>query len=146
VERQRTRRDGPGLAVIVGERAPLVSPAAGEPATGTGRPAHHLAVTAYGGKVFVAYGTRNTAVHGGNLVQQQISSSDNAGTSFGPPLSVGPLSNLTYAAVAGGKFPGDYIGASATASRLNVVWCRSSRPPNPNRVYHQTLYSAVLRP
>ena len=68
------------------------------------------------------------------------------GTSFGPPLSVGPLSNLTYAAVAGGKFPGDYIGASATASRLNVVWCRSSRPPNPNRVYHQTLYSAVLRP
>jgi hypothetical protein len=106
----------------------------------------NLAVTAYGGKVFVTYGTRNTAVHGGNLVQQQIQSSNNGGASFGPPLSVGPRSNLTYAAVAGGKFPGDYVGASATASRLNVVWCRSSRPPNPNRVYHQTLYSAVLRP
>jgi hypothetical protein len=106
----------------------------------------NLAVAAYDGKVFVAYGTRNTAVHGGNLVQQQISSSYNAGASFGPPLSVGPLSNLTYAAVAGGKFPGDYIGASVTASRLNVVWCLSSKPANPFRVYHQTLYSAVLRP
>lgn len=106
----------------------------------------NVAAAAYGGKVFVTYGTRDTAVHGGNLVQQQISSSYNAGAAFGPPLSVGPVSDLTYAAVAGGKFPGDYVGASATASRLTVAWCRSSRPPNPVRVYHQTLYSAVLRP
>jgi hypothetical protein len=106
----------------------------------------NVAVTAYGGKVYVPYGTRNTAVDSGNLIQQQISSSGDGGTSFGPPLSVGPLSDLTYAAVAGGKFPGDYIGASATATRLTVVWCRSSKPPNPARVYHQTLYSAELRP
>ena len=105
----------------------------------------NVAVAAYAGQVFVTYGTRNTAVHRGDLVQQQISSSSN-GASFGPPLSVGPLSNLAYAAVAGGKFPGDYVGASATASRLTVAWCRSSKPPNPARVYHQTLYAAVLRP
>ena len=106
----------------------------------------NVAVTAYGGKVFVAYGTRNTAVDSGNLIQQQISSSYDGGASFGAPVSVGPLSDLTYAAVAGGKFPGDYTGASATATRLTVVWCRSSRPPNPARTYHQTLYAAVLRP
>jgi len=103
-------------------------------------------VTAYGGRVFVTYGTRDTAVQDGNLIQQQISSSYDGGASFGPPLSVGPLSNLKYSAVAGGKFPGDYIGASATASRLTVVWCVSSRPPNPAQTYHQTLYAAVLRP
>ncbi len=106
----------------------------------------NVAVAAYNGKVFVTYGTRNTAVDSGNLVQQQISSSYDGGTSFGPPLSVGPVSNLTYAAVAGGKFPGDYVGASATASRLTVTWCVSSKPPNPVQTYHQTLYAAVLRP
>jgi hypothetical protein len=105
-----------------------------------------VAVAAYGGRVFVTYGTRNTAVDHGNLVQQQISSSYDGGTSFGPALPVGPLSDLTYAAVAGGKFPGDYVGASATASRLTVAWCVSSKPPNPVQAYHQTLYAAVLRP
>jgi hypothetical protein len=106
----------------------------------------NVGVTAYGGKVFVSYGTRNTAVRNGEFVQEQISSSYDGGVSFGPPLSVGPLSNLMYAAVAGGKFPGDYTGASATASGLTIVWCRSSQPPNPVRAYHQTLYAAVLRP
>jgi hypothetical protein len=106
----------------------------------------NLAVAAYSGKVFVAYGTRNTAVANGNLVQQQVSSSYDAATSFGPPLSVGPLSDLRYAAVAGGKFPGDYAGASETSSVLSIAWCVSSKPPNPARAYHQTLYAAVLRP
>ena len=106
----------------------------------------NAAVAAYGGKVFVSYGTRNTAVDKGKFVQQQVSSSFDRGASFGPPLSVGPRSNLSYAAVAGGEFPGDYIGASATAARLNLVWCLSSKPRNPDAAYHQTLYSAVLRP
>lgn len=106
----------------------------------------NAAVAAYGGRVFVSYGTRNTAVDSGKFVQQQLSSSHDGGASFGRPLSVGPRSNLTYAAVAGGKFPGDYIGASATATRLNLAWCVSSKPANPDAAYHQTLYSAVLRP
>jgi hypothetical protein len=57
--------------------------------------------------------------------------------------SVGPLSNLAYAAVSRGKFPGDYIGASATVRRVALVWCRSSKPSNPNAVYHQTLYGGA---
>ncbi len=106
----------------------------------------NVAVTAYGGKVFVAYGTRNTAVASGNLVQQQVSASSVGGAKFGPALSLGPLSDLRFAAVAGARFPGDYMGASATATRLTLVWCVSSRPRNPARVYHQTLYAAVLHP
>jgi hypothetical protein len=106
----------------------------------------NVAVAAYGGRAFVSYGTRNTAVDKGRFVQQQVSSSYDAGASFGPPLSVGPRSNLAYAAVAGGEFPGDYVGASATAARLNIAWCVSSKPRNPDAAYHQTLYSAVLRP
>jgi hypothetical protein len=106
----------------------------------------NVAVAAYGSRVFVTYGTRDTSVDHGNLVQQQISSSYDGGASFGPPLSVGPQSDLTYAAVAGGKFPGDYVGASATATRLTIAWCVSAKPPNPVRAYHQTLYAAVLRP
>jgi len=103
-------------------------------------------VTAHGGKVFVSYGTRNTAVASGNLVQQQVSSSTNGGKTFAPAMSLGPASNLRFAAVAGAKFPGDYIGSSATAKRLTLVWCVSSRPANPVRVYHQVLFAAVLRP
>jgi hypothetical protein len=103
------------------------------------------AVAAYGGKVYVAYGTINTKVDNGNLVQQQLSTSTDGGAKFGSAITLGPVSNLTYAAVAGGKFPGDYAGASATASRLTLAWCVSSKPANPVQVYHQTLYAAVLR-
>ncbi|HEV2376630.1 MAG TPA: sialidase family protein [Streptosporangiaceae bacterium] len=115
--------------------------------SGDGPSIQHItgAVAAYGGKVYVAYGTLNTKVDQGNHVQQQLSTSTDGGATFGPPITLGPVSNLTYAAVAGGKFPGDYAGASATASRLTLAWCVSSKPANPNRVYHQTLYAAVLR-
>jgi hypothetical protein len=106
----------------------------------------NTAVAAYSGKVFVSYGTRNTAVANGNFVQQEVSSSFNGGASFGPGLALGPLSNLKYAAVAPVAFPGDYIGASETASRLTLVWCVSSRPANPAHKYHQVLFAAVLRP
>ena len=107
---------------------------------------YNQAVAAYNGHVFVSYGTRNTAVHGGNLVQQQVITSANGGATFRPAISLGRPSDLRFSAVAGGHFPGDYIGASATTTRLNLVWCLSSKPGNPNAAYHQTLYSAVLRP
>jgi hypothetical protein len=103
-------------------------------------------VTAYGGRVFVTYGTRNTAVDAGNLVQQELSSSYDGGATFGPPLLLGPQSNLRWAAVAGGKFPGDYAGASATRNKVVIAWCASSGPANPLQKYHQTLFAAVLRP
>lgn len=102
-------------------------------------------VTAYRGEVFVSYGTRDTTVENGRYVQQQLSVSRD-GAHFGAPTSLGPLSDLNYAAQAGGKFPGDYAGSSATAGRLYVAWCRSSAPADPSATYHQTLYAAVLRP
>jgi hypothetical protein len=98
-------------------------------------------VSAYGGRVFVSYGTR---VAGGRFVQQQLSTSDDGGRHFGRETSVGPLSDLRYAAVAGGAFPGDYIGSAATRGRLYLAWCRSSTPPNPAATFHQVVLGAVL--
>ena len=106
----------------------------------------NAAVAAGHGRVYVTYGARNTASHGDNLIQQELTWSSNGGASFGTPVALGPPSNLRFAAVAGAKFPGDYTGLSLTSSRLTAVWCVSSRPPNPVRAYHQTLYAAVLRP
>ncbi|MGB9377857.1 MAG: sialidase family protein [Mycobacteriales bacterium] len=103
-------------------------------------------VTAFAGRAFVSYGTRNTRVAGGRYVQQQISASYNGGRSFGAPISVGGRSDLRYAAQAGGIFPGDYIGTAAGPGKVYAVWCRSSRPSDPSATYHQTLYAAVLRP
>jgi hypothetical protein len=106
----------------------------------------NAAVAANGGHVFVSYGRRNTAIDNGNLVQQELTLSTNNGGSFGPPLALGPLSNLKYAAFSGATFPGDYTGLSLTPARLTAVWCVSSKPANPNLPFNQTLYAATLRP
>ena len=55
--------------------------------------------------------------------------------------------NIQYinAAVAGGEFPGDYTGLSATTARVAGAWCVSSKPPGPTAAFHQTLYAATLR-
>jgi hypothetical protein len=102
-------------------------------------------VAAYRGQVFVSYGTRDTTVDNGRYVQQQLSVSRD-GAHFAAPISLGPLSDLNYAAEAGGKFPGDYAGSSTSQGRLYVAWCRSSAPADPTATYHQTLYAAVIRP
>jgi hypothetical protein len=102
-------------------------------------------VTAYRGEIFVSYGTRDTTVEAGRYVQQQVSESRD-GVHFSAPVSLGPLSDLNFAAVARGKFPGDYAGSSAANGRLYVVWCVSAAPSDPTALYHQTLYGAVLRP
>jgi hypothetical protein len=96
-------------------------------------------VTAYRGKVFVSTGLRS-----GDFVQQELLASS-GGTQFGAPIALGPVSDLTYAAEAGGKFPGDYIGSSATRNRLFLVWCRSSQPSDPTAIYHQVVWGATLR-
>ena len=106
----------------------------------------NAAVAASSGRVFVAFGRQNLASPGGDLVQQELTWSTNGGASFAAPVALGPPSNLRYAAVAGGKFPGDYSGLSATPTRVTSAWCLSSRPPNPTAAYHQVLYAAVLRP
>ncbi|HEY0358968.1 MAG TPA: hypothetical protein VGD11_10320 [Mycobacteriales bacterium] len=111
-----------------------------------GRPTVNADVTAYGGGVYVSYGVRDTAVEAGRYVQQQISASRDGGRTFGAPLRVGPASDLRYAAIARGIFPGDYIGTASAPGRVYAVWCRSSTPPVASATYHQTLYAAVLRP
>jgi hypothetical protein len=105
----------------------------------------NIDVTAYRAEVFVSYGTRDTTVENGRYVQQQLSVS-HGGAQFGAPISLGPPSDLNYAAVARGKFPGDYTGSSATNGRLYVVWCVSSTPSDPTAKYHQTMYAAVIHP
>jgi hypothetical protein len=102
-------------------------------------------VSAFGGRVFVSYGTRDTAVAGGQFVQQQVSISFDAGRHFGPARSLGPPSDLRFAAQARGIFPGDYIGSAATFGRAYFVWCRSSAPADPAATFHQTVFAAVLR-
>jgi hypothetical protein len=104
----------------------------------------NAAVAAAAGHVFVSYGRRN--LNRPNIIQQELTWSDNAGVTFAPPVALGPRSNLKYAAVAGGRFPGDYTGLSATPARVAGAWCVSSRPPSPAAAFHQTLYAATLRP
>ncbi|HZC73471.1 MAG TPA: sialidase family protein [Jatrophihabitans sp.] len=96
-------------------------------------------VAAYGGEVLVS-----TGLHRGRFVQQEVLSSAGR-SSFSAPVALGPRSNLKYAAEAGGKFPGDYIGTAATHGRSYAVWCRSSKPSDPNAKYHQVLWGATLR-
>jgi hypothetical protein len=103
-------------------------------------------VSAYGGRVFVSYGTRDTTVENGRFVQQQLSTSYDAGAHFGREISVGPLSDLRYAAVAGGIFPGDYVGSAATHGRVYMVWCTSSAPADPAATFHQVVFGATLAP
>jgi hypothetical protein len=103
-------------------------------------------VSAYGGRVFVSYGTRDTTVENSRFVQQQLSTSYDAGAHFGQEISVGPLSDLRYAAVAGGIFPGDYIGSAATHGRVYMVWCVSSAPADPAATFHQVVFGATLSP
>jgi hypothetical protein len=101
-------------------------------------------VTAYGGRVFVSYGTRDTTVAGGQFVQQQVSGSVDRGAHFGRPVSLGPPSDLRFAAQAGGIFPGDYIGTAASRGLVYLVWCWSGPPPDPAATFHQTLFGATL--
>ncbi len=105
----------------------------------------NAAVAAANGRVYVSYGQRNLE-QPGNVIQQELTWSSDGGKKFAPPIALGPPSNLKYAAVAGGKFPGDYSGLSATPARVTAAWCVSSKPSNPTAAFHQTLYAATLQP
>jgi hypothetical protein len=104
----------------------------------------NVTVVANRGRVFVSYGTRTDRTNNFGFVQQELSYSNDQGTTFSAPIALGPLSALQYAAVAGGLFPGDYIGASISGHDLYLVWCVSSKPTDPTARYHQTLWAGVL--
>jgi hypothetical protein len=104
-------------------------------------------VVARAGNVYVSYGTRTQPADNGGFVQQQLSTSTDGGFSFGPPMSIGPVSVLQYAAQSRGYFPGDYIGAALAPNRLYLVWARSSAPPaSSSSPYHQIIWGATLNP
>jgi hypothetical protein len=103
----------------------------------------NAAVATAAGRVFVSYGRRN--LNDPNVIQQELTWSDNGGATFATPMVLGAPSNLRYAAVAGGKFPGDYSGLSATPARVAGAWTVASKPPNPAAAFHQVLYAATLR-
>jgi len=104
----------------------------------------NAAVATAAGRVFVSYGQRDLTSPG--IIQQELTWSDNGGATFAAPILLGPPSNLRWAAVAEGKFPGDYTGLSATAARVAGAWAVSSKPPNPAAAFHQVLYAATVRP
>jgi hypothetical protein len=103
----------------------------------------NASVATAAGRVYVAYGRRD--LNDPNVIQQELTWSDNGGATFAPAIVLGAPSNLRYAAVAGGKFPGDYTGLSATPARVAGAWVVSSKPPNPTAAFHQVLYAATLR-
>ncbi len=140
--------DGPGEPITVSTSTNGTTWSAGKTASRDGAAATmthvNVDVAAYRHRVVVSYGTRDTAVADGRYVQQKVASSADDGTHFGSPRAIGPRSDLTYAAQAGGAFPGDYIGTSATAGRIYLAWCVSSHVPGMLGPYHQTLYAAVF--
>jgi hypothetical protein len=102
-------------------------------------------VVAQGGSVYVTYGRRTHPEQDGGTVQQQLSVSQDRGTSFGAPRSIGPPSELRYAAQASGYFPGDYIGEAIAAGRLYAVFAVSSAPPrSSSSPYHQVIWGVTL--
>jgi hypothetical protein len=101
-------------------------------------------VAAYRGTVYVANALHHAVYQNGRYVQQQLSVSAD-GTHFGMPITLGPLSDLKYAAQAGGTFPGDYMGTAATNGRVYSVWARSSKPANAAAKYHQVVFGATLK-
>jgi hypothetical protein len=119
------------------------SPARVTPGNAPGIQYINAAVATAAGRVFVSYGRRDLADP--NVIQQELTWSDNGGATFATPIVLGPPSNLRYAAVAGGKFPGDYSGLSATPARVADAWTLASKPPNPAAAFHQVLFAATLR-
>jgi len=101
-------------------------------------------VSAYNGTVSVAFGLTNKATSSGRFGRQFVATSRDGGRHFMPPTPIGPQINYAYAAVAGGIFPGDYIGTAMTKARLYAVWAVSSKPPTAGARYHQVIYGASL--
>jgi hypothetical protein len=114
---------------------------------GSGSGLEHMttALGAYAHRVHVSYLTRSKV--GQNfvrLVRERYSRSTDDGATFGGELIIGPVIDLQWSANAGGlHFLGDYMGIAATTSSAHPVWCRSSRPAQPE-TYHQTTWTATI--
>ncbi len=101
-------------------------------------------VAARRGAVMVSYGVTNASTKPTWWGQQYVATSLDRGRTFLAPRAVGPRTNYRYAAVAGGRFPGDYIGSAMGDGRAYSVWALASKPSDPAARYHQVLYAAVF--
>ncbi|QKV80679.1 sialidase family protein [Amycolatopsis sp. Hca4] len=100
------------------------------------------AIAAAGGSVHVTYRTRGAAGTAPTVDQNYIASTDN-GRTFGFEHTVGPPSDVAWAAEAHSQiFYGDYAGVAATPRRATFVWNLSSRPPIAGQKFHQTTWTA----
>lgn len=98
-------------------------------------------VSAYDGTVSVSFGLTNADTTSGRFGRQLVATSRDAGQHFLAPTTVGPRIDYAFAAVAGGIFPGDYIGSATTRGRLYAVWAVSSEP-DPAATFHQVIFGA----
>jgi hypothetical protein len=94
-------------------------------------------VSAYAGTVSVSYGLTNADTSSGTFGRQFVATSRTAGTLSLAPTAVGPQINYAYAAVAGGIFPGDYIGSAVTKA--------GCMPCGPSRRHHPTPTRGITR-
>jgi hypothetical protein len=101
------------------------------------------AVAAYGGFVHVTYRTRAGGSSPSLYVGMRYRGSADEGATWGAELTLGAPSDLTYAAQAGGKFLGDYMGLAASANAVHALWCRSAKPPV-SEPYHQTAWTGEV--
>lgn len=114
---------------------------------GSGSGLDHVtpSIAANGGFVHVGYFARpfQNGQYSSILTRRYVHSED-GGATFGGELKLGSKIDLTWAAVAGGKFLGDYTGMAASPGKAHDVWCRSSKPPKQGAQYHQTAWSATV--
>jgi BNR repeat protein len=116
---------------------------------GSGSGLNHLlpTVAAPAARVRVVYMTREqSAGKPSATLQLNLVTSSNGGATFGEEGTIGPPSDLRFAAqVRPGhtRFVGDYIGVAASSESLLVVWSRSF-PPAGVGGYHTTAWAAVI--
>ncbi len=97
-------------------------------------------VAAANGRVHVSWRTRRDE---NTRVGFEIAASADRGSSFGWPLTLGPVADTSVAAVGSGvPFYGDYQGLTAAGGRVYAVWCVST--PMGAQRYHQVLWGAAL--
>ncbi|MBK6885434.1 MAG: exo-alpha-sialidase [Tetrasphaera sp.] len=109
-----------------------------------GLPTVNVDVAARDGAVMVSYGLTNASASPTWWGRQYVATSLDRGRTFLSPKEIGPPTDYAYAAFAGGRFPGDYIGSTMGAGRAYTVWAVASRPSDPAATYHQVLYAAVF--
>lgn len=106
-------------------------------------------VAAYGGAVYVIYGSRSARNGWSNFVRERYVLSTDNGQSFAGGIALGRRTNLRYAALvypSRTKFLGDYVGLAASGKGAHPVWERAFRPrSDDHQDFHQSTLSAFIR-